>query len=127
MRHHERIKSLISLRVDGSVIGLDNSGTTAICVTQIKKKKRGGGERLCVGAIMSAPDAGREAANSSHRLCSHGNQYIFSSSDQRAKCKKYKIKSLKKALELVKGTVHPEISFPVTLFIHKDHFSVAEF
>lgn len=30
MRHHERIKSLISLRVDGSIIGLDNRGMTAL-------------------------------------------------------------------------------------------------
>lgn len=30
MRHHERIKTLISLRVDGSIIGLDNRGKTAL-------------------------------------------------------------------------------------------------
>lgn len=88
MRHHERIKSLISLRVDGSVIGLDNSGTTAICVPK-KKKKKG---RLCVGAIMSAPGAGREAANSSQHLCSYGNQYVLSSFHQRVKCKNIKCK-----------------------------------
>lgn len=68
MRHHERIKSLISLRVDGSVIGLDNSGTTAICVTK-KKKKR---ETMCWRDNV-APGADREAANSSQHLCSYGN------------------------------------------------------
>lgn len=29
MRHHERIKSLISLGVDGGIIGLDSRGMTA--------------------------------------------------------------------------------------------------
>lgn len=29
MRHHERIKSLISLGLDGGVIGLDGGGTAA--------------------------------------------------------------------------------------------------
>lgn len=29
MRHHERIKSLISLGLDGGVIGLDGGGTSA--------------------------------------------------------------------------------------------------
>lgn len=32
MRHHERIKSLIRLRVGGSLIGLDNSGAADISV-----------------------------------------------------------------------------------------------
>lgn len=31
MRHHKRIKSLISRRVDDSIIGLDNSWTATIC------------------------------------------------------------------------------------------------
>lgn len=36
MRLHERIKSLISLRVDGSIIGLDKKGMAAM----YKKKTR---------------------------------------------------------------------------------------
>lgn len=34
MRHHERIKSLISLGLDGGVIGLDGDGTAAAAANE---------------------------------------------------------------------------------------------
>lgn len=124
MRHHERIKSLISLRVDGSVIGLDNSGTTAICVP---KKKR---ETMCwcdnVGARCRQRGCELKSASVFIRKSIRFKQF-----SPTGKMREYKMQVLKKQLlSLLKGqfTLKSEIyCFPVMLFIHIDHFGVAEF